>query len=590
MQREAIYHRPKANYAYAYDDLTLHIRVRTKKHEMQSVELLWGDKYDWDATHQITLMDKLATDPLFDYWQAAIQPKTRRTRYGFGFTPEKGKQLWMTERQFCNEMPGDPNQLFDFPYLHASDRLNIPDWARDAVFYQIFPERFANGDPSISPAEAAEWDGIPRWDNFYGGDLAGIIKHLDHLSELGINALYLTPVFEATTNHKYDTVDYKKIDPHFGDIDTLKQLVKACHDRGIRVVLDAVFNHCGYHYPPFQDVLAHGEQSRYKDWFYIHDFPIVTGPRPNYECFGFHDQMPKFNTQHPEVKEALLDVARYWIEEADIDGWRLDVANEVDHEFWRDFRKVVKSAKPDALIIGEIWHDSMPWLEGDQFDTVMNYPFNDAVHAFIAKGTIKSAQAFGETLSQVLAMYPSHVTEAMFNLLDSHDTPRLLTACQNDKRKMKLATLIMLTYPGMPCIYYGDEVGMTGGQDPGCRQAMVWERAEQDRELFGFYQALIRLRHQLAPLRRGEMKTVYAAPKQMGFLYTRTYQGETVYVAVNNGKKPVTIPLTETPGKTLINQLQLDQSGESGANVTVGSDGTAHIELAPYGYAIYTVE
>src|SRR5699024_5658775 len=206
----------------------------------------------------------------------------------------------------------------------------------------------------------------------------GIIKHLDYLVDLGINGIYFTPIFKAHSNHKYDTIDYMEIDPQFGDKSTFKELVKACHEKGIRIMLDAVFNHSGYYFSQFQDVLEKGENSKYKNWFHIKDFPIQTDPVPNFDSFAFTSHMPKLNTEHPDVKQYLLDVATYWIKEFDIDGWRLDVANEVDHQFWREFRTAVKSVKQDVYILGEIWHDSMPWLQGDQFDAVMNYPFTNS--------------------------------------------------------------------------------------------------------------------------------------------------------------------------------------------------------------------
>ena len=228
--------------------------------------------------------------------------------------------------------------------------------------------------------------------------MAGTLKEslniLDYLEELGINGIYFTPIFHAYSNHKYDTIDYREIDPQFGTKETLKTLIEECHKRNIRVMLDAVFNHSGYYFLPFQDLLEKGEKSKYKDWFHPHSFPLKGGERPNYETFGFFESMPKLNTANPEVKKYLLEVSAYWIEEFDIDGWRLDVANEVDQPFWREFRKTVKNIKPDLYILGEIWHDSMPWLRGDQFDAVMNYPFTNHVFRLVASQTIQCTPVY----------------------------------------------------------------------------------------------------------------------------------------------------------------------------------------------------
>src|SRR5690606_6159969 len=244
MLREAVYHRPKQNWSYAYDQRTIHLRIRTKKNDCAIVEAMVGDKYTWDSTMDIVSMRIFAQDEHFDYWETTVKPPYRRLRYAFRLTDASNEeQLIYTERGFVDELPDNPNTFFDFPFINPIDVFEPPAWVKDAVFYQIFPERFACGDPSISPADVEPWGGKPTPTNFFGGDLKGVLDHLDHIAELGINAIYFTPLFEATTNHKYDTQDYLKVDPHFGTNEQLKELVDACHARGIRVLLDAVFNH-----------------------------------------------------------------------------------------------------------------------------------------------------------------------------------------------------------------------------------------------------------------------------------------------------------------------------------------------------------
>lgn len=494
MLLEAIYHKPKLNWAYSFDKQTIHIRIRTKRDDMRSVYLIHGDKYAWEQTIQTELMNLLSQDDLFDYWHLAVTPPFRRLRYAFQLTDINNDVIILTEESFLDECPDNPNSFFDFPFINPVDVFAPPSWVKDAVFYQIFPERFANGDPSINPNEIEPWGNPPTPTNFFGGDLQGVINHLDYLQSLGINAIYFTPLFEATTNHKYDTEDYFKIDQHFGSKETFKRLVDESHARGIKIMLDAVFNHCGKTFPPFVDVLEHGEQSKYKDWFHVRSWPLeVIDNIPTYDTFAFETKMPKLNTENDEVKAYLLDVASYWIEEFDIDGWRLDVANEVDHQFWREFRQTVKSLKPDVYILGEIWHDATAWLQGDQFDAVMNYPFTNAVLDFFAKG-IKTSEQFKNQIGKQLANHSEQVTLSAFNLLDSHDTARLLTLANQDERAMQLAVLFQLTYPGVPCIYYGDEVGMNGEGDPDCRKCMEWDERKQNKTLFKFYQTLLDLR------------------------------------------------------------------------------------------------
>ncbi|NMO96339.1 alpha-glycosidase [Paenibacillus lemnae] len=538
---EAVYHRPRKNWSYAYDGKTIHLRIRTKKDDMTEVFALAGDKYLWDDTMEYIPMEKLSSDELFDYWACETQPPYRRLKYGFLLQQGREKR-WMTEYGFYTEPPANPDRLFEYPFINPENVFHTPDWVKDAVFYQIFPERFANGDPSNDPQGALPWGSAPpERDNFFGGDLQGVIDHLDHLSELGVNAIYFTPLFTATTNHKYDTEDYMMIDPQFGDKDTLKKLVDLCHERGIRVLLDAVFNHSGRTFAPFVDVQKNGENSRYKDWFYIRSLPLeVVDGIPTYDTFAFEPLMPKLNTENPEVREYLLKSAEYWIKETGIDGWRLDVANEVGHQFWRDFRKVVKNAKPDAYILGEVWHESSIWLEGDQFDAVMNYPFTNAVLDFFINRSV-DAEKFSFMLGKQLAGYPRQASEVAFNLLDSHDTARLLTLAGGDKRLMKLAAMFQFTYSGAPCIYYGDEIGMDGGHDPGCRACMEWDTAKQDKDLFTFYQTLIQLRKDHSALRTGSFHFLTAENNGGKLAYRREDEQGSIVILVNNDKMGQTL-------------------------------------------------
>jgi len=296
-----------------------------------------------------------------------------------------------------------------------------------------------------------------------------------------------------------------------------------------------VFNHCGYGFFAFHDVVKRGKASPYADWFRIFEFPVRTTPQPSYETFAHGVwTMPKLMTHHPAVRDYLLQVAAYWTREVDIDGWRLDVANEVDHAFWRAFRQVVKGIKPDALIIGEIWHDAAPWLQGDQFDGVMHYPFRDAVVAFFATRRI-GAETFDARLADWRMRYPEPALFASWNLIGSHDTERFLTLCGGRVERMRLAVLFQLTYLGAPMIYYGDEVGMEGGPDPDCRRPMIWDEAHQNRELFRWYCRLIRLRRDRVALRRGAVRTWWVDPLTGGYAFLRLADEEAVGVVLNNG-------------------------------------------------------
>lgn len=574
---ECFHHSSRSNWAYAYDKDTIHLRVQTKRDDVEEVTAITGDKYDWDQHHEDIPMEKVAADRYYDYWETAVRPQYKRFSYGFRLR-SGDEAVYMTESGIYEEQPHPAGGYYEFPYLHEIDIFTAPEWAKEAVFYQIMPDRFANGNDKLNPEGIADWGSPPTHENYFGGDLQGVIDKLDHLTDLGITALYLTPIFESPSNHKYDTIDYRKIDPHFGDTELLRKLVQECHERGIRVVLDAVFNHTSEQFPHFQDVVRNGEASRYADWFHIRSYPVEVKEDggATYDTFGFFGHMPKLNTSNPEVKEYLLDVAKRWIEETDIDGWRLDVANEVDHHFWRDFRKTVKGAKPDAYIIGEVWSDSRMWLLGDQFDSVMNYPFANKVMGFFTSDNV-SGREFAEQMNNLLMRYPQQTNEVIFNVLSSHDTARVLTRVGENKQRLKLAVVFLLTYIGTPCIFYGDEIGLKGGDDPDCRVCMVWEEEGQDRELYDFYKLLIDLRKEHPVLRSGRFRFLQVEDDNGRLIYERLGEGEHFTIWMNNtGEHAV-----------LSHAMNTDdwKDALSGDHVPV-TDGEQRVELEPYGYRI----
>ena len=370
------------------------------------------------------------------------------------------------------------------------------------MYYQIFPERFRNGDGSLSPPNTEPWGSKPTRENFMGGDLPGIIEKLDYIAELGVTCIYLTPVFASLSNHKYDTIDYYKIDPHFGTKDDLKRLVDGAHRRGMRVILDGVFNHCGYYWPIFQDVVRNSATSKYRDWFFVQRYPVQPDPE-RYDCVGHYKWMPKLNLSNKETRCYFIGVGKYWLRESGADGWRLDVADEVPVTFWEEFAYEVKREFPDCILIGETWGDAGKLVEPGRLDSAMNYLFRDAVRDWLALGKI-SASEFAGRANRTLALYPYEVSLRMYNPLDSHDTVRFLTYCGGNEESHRLAVALQMTFPGCPAVYYGDEVGMDGGNDPDCRKAMDWERAESKAGPYEWYRRLIALRKSSKALTRGD--------------------------------------------------------------------------------------
>lgn len=475
MNEQAILHKPETEYGYAINRNTVCLRIRTSVEDAPEITVLYGGKYDFWSSQREEAMVNAYQDRLFRYYTARLQLEDLRLVYVFRLQ-QGGKTLYYSEDGLTEDYDFRQNfyNAFQIAYLNECDLHKPVPWLRDACFYQIFVDRFCRGEAHKDEGYInLPWGEKPNPGSFAGGDLAGIRKKLPYLKELGINALYLTPIFQSISNHKYDIQDYYTVDPMFGDNRAFAQLVEAAHANGIRVVLDAVFNHVSDQCRQFQDVLARGKASAYYDWFVIHGV-AVDQKQQNYECFASCGYMPKWNTSNPEVQDYLLGIAVHWIRHYHIDGWRLDVADEVSHHFWRRFRQAVKAENPQCAIIGENWHNANAYLRGDQFDSIMNYAFTKACLDFFAFRAL-DAKGFARKLNELLMRNTDTVNTMLLNLLDSHDTHRFFTQVGQDKTKLESALAVLYLFVGVPCIYYGTELAMAGGYDPDCRRTMDWE-------------------------------------------------------------------------------------------------------------------
>lgn len=448
-------------------------------------------------------------------------------------------------------------------------QLSAPEWVADAIFYQIFPDRFNNGDPENDPPGKAAWGDLPTRENYFGGDLQGILSRLDYLQSLGVNALYLNPIFYARTNHRYDTCDYFRVDPLLGDLSRLKELVNSLHQRGMRVIFDGVFNHCGDGFAPFQDVMKNGPSSDYADWFVARSYPLRKEP-VNYLTCGGCTYLPKLNHAHRPVQEMILKVARYWLEETGMDGWRLDVPFKIPFEFWREFRQVVKSVNPQAYLVGEVWREAAPWIRGDIFDGVTNYRLRDLVLDYV-QTQVLDAEDFGFELRMLLADQRQGA-RSMLNLLDSHDTPRILTTLKGDIERLRIALTLQMTLPGAPMIYYGDEVGMLGETDPDCRRCMPWDEGTWNQQVVDMTRALIALRKEHPALRLGSPQILTAFN---GVLAYRQTVGEDEVIVIVNPREEIPDLAISTGSK--VRQWQV----YSGGQVYSSFHGTIHLDRAP---------
>ena len=537
MEYSAIFHDMDKRFCYAIDKDLFVIRVQVKKDDMKDVILHYEDKYipmERKDTRMTLSMKKVATSQFHDYYEAQLQMHLICLRYFFEFTDMQGEKVYYGNYEFDKECITNRDRMFDCPQnLREEEMFEVPQWAANKVVYQIFPSRFA----STQPVDKKLWYKAPitPMDDLHG-NLRGIIEHLDYIKDLGIDVVYLTPIFKSNSCHKYDTIDYYQVDPSFGTTEDLKELVQKSHERGMKVVLDAVYNHSGREFFAFQDILEKREKSKYLDWYFIDELPPKGewGEIPNFKCFGYYGGMPKLNLKNPEVEKYITDVACYWIKECDIDGWRLDVGDEISHFFWKNFRKAIKAVKKDMLIIGEIWHYAGDFLEGDEWDTVMNYPFYLNLIDLLADEKINVSQ-FVQNLGYLKGRLNKKCYPLMWNLIDSHDTARFLHLCNDNKKKQHLAAAFQLLLPGMPMVYYGDEYAMPGANDPDCRRGMYWDEEYQDKEMYNWYKKLMQVRKTHACIVEGEMIETIANDDEDTIVMIRKNGEETIAMLFNCG-------------------------------------------------------
>lgn len=527
---EAISHVPLSKDAYALDEENIVIRLRVARDDMTSCRCFYGDRVGEPSVDKMipVKMERAFFDDLYDYYEARIRSQFTRVCYFFELNSVDGDYAYYSECGLSIDLHENVTQYFQMPYIHRADIVRQPEWTKGLVIYHIFPDSFASDAGFISGAGQEirlENDLIST--SKLGGTLEGVRKNLDYLLSLHVNCIYFNPIFRARAYHKYDTIDYYNVDPCFGSNEEFANLVKECHKRGIYVILDGVFNHSGTGFFAFQDVLKNQEKSKYKDWYYRLDFPIEVKDNCSYETFAYVKQMPKLNTMNPEVEEYFCNVGRYWIREMGIDGWRLDVANEINHDFWRKFRLAVRSEKKDAILIGEIWEDSAVWLQGDQFDSTMNYSFYYNSKEFFAQKRI-DADEFAERISHMYLRYSETVSNMQMNFLDTHDVPRFLTYCNGDVERLKLAVTFMMTYPGIPSVFYGDEYGVEGEKECEYRQPMPWGKADGMQD---FFREIISLRREHTALQSGQFRIIEAEGDVIS--YERFDENETIRVTLN---------------------------------------------------------
>ncbi|HWD40404.1 MAG TPA: alpha amylase N-terminal ig-like domain-containing protein [Fimbriimonas sp.] len=554
-----------------YDHGRLRFILRTRPNDLSEVDL--------KVNGRPVKMAPAGEDEIFESYQAYV-PWNRKEDLTYDFQLHDGSKTSYFGAGGFTQDDASPFKLIAKEYKP----FEVPSWVEKSVVYQIFPDRFADGDKSNDPPDVQPWDGQPTYSNRFGGDAAGVKDHLDYLKRLGVGAVYFTPVFKSPSNHRYDTTDYRQIDPQFGTNEEFCDLTKAMKADGIRTVMDFAFNHTATDFWAFKDIREKGRASEYKDWYFIKSYPVVVRNDPPYVGWAGYPSMPKLNTTNPATHRYVLDTVDFWKKDAGIAGVRLDVANEVDPQMWKDLRTHLKGYAPDTWIVGEEWGDASPWLGGDQWDATMGYQFRDACLRFFAEGSTSPTQ-FTNRLMSVYSSYAPQVARNLMNLLGSHDTPRFLTLCHDDKDLLKLAATVEFTWPGAPTIYYGDELGMKGGKDPDNRRGMEWSLDKPDNDLLRYYEKLIKTRNEMPVLQSGDPALLYTNDGDRTFAYSRSLGKDWVIVAVNASEKTRTVSLQLPSGfdyrSGLIDALSGGQYKLAGRNLSISLPPMRAVVLVP---------
>lgn len=564
-----LFHSPEPPYVN-YDRGMLDIRFRCRPNDAEKVELWMGKK--------VAPMKLLAADEIYATYGVKV-PWDRKRNFDYLFA------LWDKKAGANYGAGGIEREGAVIPFRLSASEFKpfvTPEWASKTVLYQIFPDRFENGDKANDPADVMPWDGNPTYSNFFGGDFAGILKRLPHLKSLGIGTIYFNPIFQSPSNHRYETTDYYLVDHRLGTNEEFVEMSKTLRAHGIRTVLDGVFNHSAVDWAPFMDVRKNGRESEYLNWFYVKNFPVEVRENPPYEAwFGF-PSMPKVNLGNPATAAEMLKVPKYWHERAEIAGWRLDVANEVPMDYWREFRKTVKALRSDMWILGEHWGDGTPWLKGDQWDSIMNYPLRETWIQFVAQGTLPAKEAANRMMANY-HLYVPQVARNLMNLLSSHDTPRFVNLCGGDRKLAMVAATLQFGWPGTPSIYYGEEVGMDGGRDPDNRRGMDWPAVNASNPVLSHYRKLVATRNAHPVLQSGEPVMIHADNSRQSLVYARELDQEVALVAANRSDKPVSLRLNLKGKVPLSSTLRrhgfVDALG--GGRVSVPHNGVFTLQLGP---------
>lgn len=477
MEKSALIHKSDSIYSFPVSNNEIEIRLLTKKNDdIRKIELVYNDKYKFHEMIKLKQIFKKFSDDQYDYYIDRIKLTDYRFAYIFRITTLDGEVFYFSESGVTEDYDITKGfyDFFQVPYINPIDIVKKNNSICNRVLYQIFVDRFNKSNGNINPRININWGDKVTGKTIAGGNLKGISEKIDYLKDLGINAIYLTPIFESDSNHKYDIKDYYSISKDFGENIDLKELITKLHNSDMLLVLDGVFNHISIDNEIFQDVIKNNKNSKYYDWFVIKGDKLDLG-KSNYEKFADEIKMPKLNLNNIEVQKYIIDVGRYYVRNFNIDGFRLDVSDEIPHRFWIKFKEAMLEENPNFFLIGENWHNADKYLNsGYEFDSIMNYSITKEVLHFIAWDKYTPIHFKNRIISNLMR-YKTNVNYNMLNLLSSHDVYRFLTECNKDVDKFLMGYAFIFTHIGVPCIYYGDEIGLEGGYDPDSRRCFIWD-------------------------------------------------------------------------------------------------------------------
>ena len=559
MNKEALLHRVDSEYAYAIDENTIILVLRvSKKDHFKTLEVLYNPAMRFIKAQKKKELTLKREDDVFSYYEVRLREPFPSFSYIFHIVDSENNEYYYSDQGISEDYKYEFSQVsaFRYAFINKEDITRINAKFEGRVVYQIFVDSFASSS-NDKPYVTNTWDStdLAAFKNgkyhpvFLGGDLKGVISKIDYLKKLGVGAIYLTPIFKANSNHKYDTVDYFKIDEMFGSEEDLKALVNKCHTSDILICLDLVFNHTSFFHPFFEDVIKKGKESPYFDYYIVNGESVSVKPL-NYMTFSEGFMMPKLNGNNDEVKKYCLSVAKHYLTTFNVDGFRLDVSNELPHSFWEYFSHSLRKIKPDIFLIGECWYNSSSFLNTNEWDSTMNYSFAFIVDEYFINEK-EDAISLVNKLNSLLMRYKETTNYNLLNLLDSHDAPRLYEFLKPNKSRYLLAFLLLVSYIGLPMVYYGDEIFMEGGHDPFNRKGMEWDSKEFDSFEHNLFKKILALR-KLDAFKKGDIEI-----KEINdlLLIKRTYKEDAYLVFINKGNEIKKLPINEYKEVVLANNF-----------------------------------